>query len=100
MEFEFTPKVRELQARLGSFMDAHVYPAEQRFRDEVAANRAKGNAWIPTQVIEELKTRARAAGLWNSRPARSGSSSTSPARPASSSICKTTSALSAGGSIQ
>ena len=38
MEFEFTPKVRELQARLGSFMDSHVYPAEQRFRDEVAAN--------------------------------------------------------------
>jgi acyl-CoA dehydrogenase len=65
MEFEFTPKVRELQARLGSFMDAHVYPAEQPFRDEVAANRAKGNAWIPTRVIEELKPRARAAGLWN-----------------------------------
>ncbi|MDP2416902.1 MAG: acyl-CoA dehydrogenase family protein, partial [Hydrogenophaga sp.] len=32
---------------------------------EIAANRAQGNAWIPTTLIEELKPKARAAGLWN-----------------------------------
>ena len=65
MDFEFSPKVRELQARVGAFMDAHVLPNEQRFIDEIEANRRKGNAWIPTTVIEEVKARAKAEGLWN-----------------------------------
>ena len=65
MDFEFSPKVKDLQQRLLAFMDQHVYPNEHRFEAEVAANRAKGNAWVPTQVIEELKAKARAAGLWN-----------------------------------
>jgi len=65
MDFEFSPKVKELQARLIAFMDEHVYPNEQRFFDEIDANRKAGDAWVPTKVIEELKTKARAAGLWN-----------------------------------
>jgi len=65
MNFDYTPKVRELEARLLAFMDEHVYPNESRFRDEVEGNRAKGNAWIPTTLVEALKPRARAAGLWN-----------------------------------
>jgi acyl-CoA dehydrogenase len=65
MNFDYTPKVRELQARLTAFMEAGVYPNERRFRDEVEGNRTKGNPWIPTKLVEELKTRARAAGLWN-----------------------------------
>ena len=65
MNFDYTPKVRELQARLQEFMAVHVYPNERCFRDEVEGNRAKGNPWIPTKLVEELKTRARAAGLWN-----------------------------------
>jgi len=65
MHFEYTPKVQELQARLLQFMDAHIYPNEGRFLREIADNRAKGNAWIPTVLIEELKPKARAAGLWN-----------------------------------
>ena len=65
MDFEFSPKVRELQARVGAFMDAHVLPNEQRFIDEIEANRRKGNAWIPTTIIEEVKAKARAEGLWN-----------------------------------
>ncbi|HJV50043.1 MAG TPA: acyl-CoA dehydrogenase family protein, partial [Noviherbaspirillum sp.] len=56
---------QQLQARLTAFMDEHVYPAEPRFHAEVEANRAAGDAWIPTRVIEELKEKARAAGLWN-----------------------------------
>jgi acyl-CoA dehydrogenase len=65
MNFDHSPKVRALQTRIIAFMDAHVYPNEHRFRDEVEGNRARGNAWIPTQLVEELKGRARAAGLWN-----------------------------------
>ncbi|MEI7970399.1 MAG: acyl-CoA dehydrogenase family protein [Betaproteobacteria bacterium] len=65
MDFEFSPKVKELQARLLAFMDEHVAPNEQRFFEEIDANRRAGNAWVPTKVIEDLKATARAAGLWN-----------------------------------
>ena len=65
MDFDYTPKVKELQARLLSFMQTHIYPNEARFFREIAENRAKGNAWVPTTIIEELKPKARAAGLWN-----------------------------------
>ena len=65
MDFNFTPKVQQMQARLLAFMDEHVYPNEARFFKEIAENRAKGNAWIPTTIIEELKPKAKAAGLWN-----------------------------------
>ena len=65
MDFNFTPKVQQMQARLLAFMDQHIYPNEPRFFKEIAENRAKGNAWIPTAIIEELKPKAKAAGLWN-----------------------------------
>ena len=65
MNFDYTEKVKSLQAQLLAFMDKHIYPNEQRFFDEIASNRAKGNAWVPTQVVEELKPLARQAGLWN-----------------------------------
>ena len=65
MHFEYSDKVKALQARLLQFMDQHIYPNEQRFFAEIAANRTQGNAWLPTQVVEELKPLARKAGLWN-----------------------------------
>jgi acyl-CoA dehydrogenase len=65
MNFDYSDKVKDLQARLLAFMDEHIYPNEKRFYEEIAANRAKGNAWIPTKLVEELKPKARAAGLWN-----------------------------------
>jgi acyl-CoA dehydrogenase len=46
-------------------MDEHIYPNERAFFEEIAANRAAGNPWRPTRLIEELKTKARIAGLWN-----------------------------------
>ena len=61
MDFDFSPKVKDLQKRVSDFMDAHVYPNEQRFHDEVA----QGDRWEPTKVVEELKARAKKAGLWN-----------------------------------
>ena len=65
MDFEYSPKVVELQRRMWEFMRRHVLPAEPRFAAEVAAHRAAGNPWQPTQVMEQLKQQARAAGLWN-----------------------------------
>jgi acyl-CoA dehydrogenase len=65
MNFDYTPKVKDMQTRLLAFMDEHIYPQEHRYHEEVAANRAQGNAWVPTRVIEELKPKARSAGLWN-----------------------------------
>ena len=65
MEFAYTEKVKAMQAKLVAFMDEHIYPNEHRFHQEVLENRKKGNAWIPTKIIEELKPIARKAGLWN-----------------------------------
>ncbi|MDK9714581.1 MAG: acyl-CoA dehydrogenase family protein [Sulfuritalea sp.] len=65
MDFDYTPKVKDLQKRLNAFMDQHIYPNEDAFHNEVEANRAKGNPWVPTKIMEELKDKARAAGLWN-----------------------------------
>jgi acyl-CoA dehydrogenase len=65
MEFEYSPRVRELQARLLKFFDEHIYPNERAYEAEIAQNRRNGDAFIPTKVIEDLKGKARAAGLWN-----------------------------------
>jgi acyl-CoA dehydrogenase len=65
MNFDFSPKVKDMQARLLEFFDQHIYSNEQRFHEEVDANRHAGNAWIQTKVVEELKPLAREAGLWN-----------------------------------
>ncbi len=60
MHFDFTPKVQDLQKRLQAFMEEHIYPNEKLFYEQVAQNR-----WQPVPIIEELKPKARAAGLWN-----------------------------------
>ena len=65
MNFDYTDKVKAMQARLLAFMDEHIYPNEKRFFREIAENRAKRNPWVPTALIEELKPKAREAGLWN-----------------------------------
>ncbi len=65
MDFSYSDKVQKLQAQVSAFMAQHIYPNEARFFGEIEENRRKGNAWIPTRVIEELKPLARAQGLWN-----------------------------------
>jgi acyl-CoA dehydrogenase len=65
MDFSHSDKVKDLQARVTAFMEAHVYPAEARFEAEMNAARAAGNPWQPAPVMEELKEDAKAAGLWN-----------------------------------
>ncbi|HEY1340335.1 MAG TPA: acyl-CoA dehydrogenase family protein [Bryobacteraceae bacterium] len=61
MEFEFSDKVKDLQRRLTDFMEAHIYPNEGRYHEHVHGP----NRWQPVPAIEELKPKARAAGLWN-----------------------------------
>ena len=65
MDFQYSQKVKTLQARLIAFMDEHIYPNEKIFYGEIEANRQKGNPWIPTKIVEELKEKARAVDLWN-----------------------------------
>jgi acyl-CoA dehydrogenase len=60
MTFELSNKSKMLSERLTAFMQEHVYPNESRYHEEIAKNR-----WQPTRIIEELKPKARAAGLWN-----------------------------------
>ncbi len=65
MDFEYSQRTKDLMARVEAFLQAEVYPNEAAFFDEVEANRRAGNAWVPTRVVEALKSKARAAGLWN-----------------------------------
>src|SRR5215813_5159689 len=61
MHFEYSAKVKDLQKRLSGFMDEHIYPNEARYHRHVQGP----DRWQPVPVIEELKPKARAAGLWN-----------------------------------
>lgn len=65
MNFDYSPKVQALREKLLAFFDEHIYPNEATFHAEVERNRANGNAWVPTEIVEQLKEKAREAGLWN-----------------------------------
>jgi acyl-CoA dehydrogenase len=66
MNFDYSDRCKELQARLLAFMDEHVYPNEAAFKAEVNRNGVeRGNRWIPTELVERLKPLAQAQGLWN-----------------------------------
>ncbi|WP_326537871.1 acyl-CoA dehydrogenase family protein [Pseudorhodoferax sp.] len=65
MDFEYSAKTEALRQRVLRFMDEHIYPAESAYHAELQANTAAGKRWTPLQVIEDLKTKARAQDLWN-----------------------------------
>jgi len=60
MNFDYSEKVKQLQKRIQDFMDEHIYPNERTFYQEIERDR-----WKPPAIVEELKKKARAAGLWN-----------------------------------
>jgi acyl-CoA dehydrogenase len=62
MDFEYSAKVAELRAQVAEFMQAHIYPAEAGYRDAVAEGDSR---WSIPPIMEDLKDKARAAGLWN-----------------------------------
>ena len=61
MDFAYSPKVQALRERVTAFMDTYVYPAEAIFEQQVA----QGDRWQPTAIMEALKLKAQAQGLWN-----------------------------------
>jgi acyl-CoA dehydrogenase len=61
MEFQHAPAVHDLRARIEAFMAEHIYPNEARYYAETA----ELGPWKVQPVVEELKPKARAAGLWN-----------------------------------
>jgi acyl-CoA dehydrogenase len=65
MDFSYSPRTQELQAQVRRFMEEHIHPNERRYWDELEANTAAGKRWTPLPLIEELKPKARAQGLWN-----------------------------------
>jgi acyl-CoA dehydrogenase len=60
MDFEHSERVEALCASLRGFMDAHVYPAERVHAEQLGSER-----WVQPPIMEQLKARARDAGLWN-----------------------------------
>jgi acyl-CoA dehydrogenase len=61
MQFEHSAKVKDLQSKLVAFMDQHIYPNEKLWHEQIAT----GDRWQPAAIVEQLKPKARAAGLWN-----------------------------------
>ena len=61
MNFDYTPKVQELRERVTAFMREHVYPNEHKWHEHTRS----AKRWEVVPIIEELKPKARAAGLWN-----------------------------------
>jgi acyl-CoA dehydrogenase len=61
MNFNYSTKSNDLQLRVQAFMDAHIYPNEQNFHNEINS----GDRWQPSKLIEDLKDKAKSQGLWN-----------------------------------
>jgi len=61
VDFEYSDKVKALQEKLSRFMDDHIYPNEHRYHEGVT----EATRWQPRAIVEELKPKAKAAGLWN-----------------------------------
>jgi len=60
VHFEYSDKVRKLQRQVQEFMDAHVYPNERVYEQQL-----EGKRWAQPPIMEEMKAKAKAAGLWN-----------------------------------
>jgi alkylation response protein AidB-like acyl-CoA dehydrogenase len=73
MDFDYSPRQKEWMARIGDFMDRHVYPAEETYAAQMDEATRNGNRWIVVPVVEELKAKAKGQGLWNFFPPHSKS---------------------------
>ena len=61
MDFEYTDTIKQMQARVSAFMDEHIYPNEEKMYAQIA----EGDRWKTPPLMETLKEKARAVGLWN-----------------------------------
>ncbi|MGZ6392308.1 MAG: acyl-CoA dehydrogenase, partial [Ktedonobacterales bacterium] len=62
MDFAYTPKSNQLRQQMSDFMDRYVYPNEQTYKDQITAS---GNPFHHPEIVDELKAKAKAEGLWN-----------------------------------
>ena len=65
MDFDYSPKTKDLQARLQRFMDEYIYPNEATYWSELEANTQAGKRWSHLHFLEGLKDKAKEQGLWN-----------------------------------
>ncbi|WP_328185837.1 acyl-CoA dehydrogenase family protein [Marinobacter sp. OP 3.4] len=65
MDFQYSDKVKELRQQLLTFMDDYIYPNEETYKQQKAANKERGRAYAKVPIVDELKEKARAQGLWN-----------------------------------
>ncbi len=61
MDFAYSERCLHYLERVRAFMEEHVYPNEEAIRAEIA----EGDRWQPSRIIEDLKAKAKAQGLWN-----------------------------------
>ncbi|HTK80426.1 MAG TPA: acyl-CoA dehydrogenase family protein [Rhizomicrobium sp.] len=65
MDFDYSPRQREWMKRVNDFMEQYIYPNEATYNAQMQEARDKGNPWIVVPIVEELKPKAKAQGLWN-----------------------------------
>ena len=65
MNFDHSDKTKELLGKIQQFMDDHLYEGEKIYHEQHEALRAAGNPWQQPAILDELKDKAKAAGLWN-----------------------------------
>ncbi len=62
MDFAYSEKVNDLRKRVSAFMDEYIYPNESTYKEQIETS---GNPHHHAEIVDELKAKARAAGLWN-----------------------------------
>ena len=65
MNLEQSERVKELILQVSKFMDEHIWPAEEVYASQMDSFREEGNPWRVPPILEELKSKAKAQGLWN-----------------------------------
>ena len=59
--YNTSARAKDIRLRLSAFMDEHIYPSERIYRDQGLT----GDRWQPRPIVEDLKTKAKVAELWN-----------------------------------
>jgi len=65
MDFAPSPRAAALREKVAAFLHGEIEPIESAYHRDLAEARRQGTQWTPLPVIEELKSKARALGLWN-----------------------------------
>ncbi len=62
MDFAYSEKINSFRKQLNDFMDQHIYPNEKTYHEQITAS---GDPHHHTEIIDELKIKAKEQGLWN-----------------------------------